>query len=95
MKHPQADELVWRCQILALMNRDLDHKKPYNANFNGECDICNEKIKVGEIFYFVGDKERMCSKCKLKIQAYFESVSSKFSATWNDARTGRKFVAPN
>ena len=95
MQHPQADELVWRCQILALMNRDLDNKRPYNANFNGECDICNEKIKVGEIFYFAGDKERMCSKCKLKIQKYFESIMSKFTTTWNDARTSTKFVAPN
>jgi hypothetical protein len=95
MKHPQDEELVWRCQILSLLDRDLDNKKPYNANFNGECDICNEKIKVGEIFYFIGEKERMCSRCKLKIKDYLESVIGKFSTAWNDARTSTKFVAPN
>jgi len=86
MKHPQDEELVWRCQILALLDRDLDNKRPYNANFNGECDICNEKIKTGEVFYFAGNKERMCSKCKLKIKSYLESVIDKFSTTWNGAR---------
>jgi hypothetical protein len=95
MQHPQAEELVWRVQILALLNRDLDNKRPYNANFNGECDICNEKIQAREVFYFAGDKERMCSKCKLKIKAYLEGIISKFSTTWNDARTSNKFVNPN
>jgi hypothetical protein len=95
MKHPQEDELVWRMQILALMNRDLDNKRPYNANFSGECDICNEKIKSGEVFYFAGDKERMCSKCKLRIQGYFEGIIDNFSRTCNTARLTTKFIFPN
>lgn len=95
MKHPQSDELEWRVQILALLNRDLDNKRPYNANFSGECDICNEKIKSGEVFYFAGDKERMCSKCKLKIKEYLNGVIDKFSNTWNSAKLSKKLIVPN
>jgi hypothetical protein len=91
----KIDKLEWETQILALLVRDLDNKKPYNANFNGECDICNEQLKVGEIFYFVGQKERMCSKCKLKIQGYFEEIINKISTALNNARHNTKFIAPN
>jgi len=62
-KHILRLQAEWRLQILALIVRDLENKKIFYATFNGECDVCNKPLKIGDGFYFLGQKERTCVKC--------------------------------
>jgi hypothetical protein len=49
--------------IKALLARDLQNKKSYDAMYPAECSQCGDDIFEGDTFYFMGEKEKVCQNC--------------------------------
>ena len=91
------NEIDYKIQILALLLRELEGKSGYTAGFDMECDICNEMIKKGALFTFMGKKERVCDPCLEKMHKFLDQSLEKLNDAWNAGRVKKsiKFVAPN
>lgn len=50
-------------KIKDVLMEELDNKKSFTANWDTECEICNQDIMEGDDFYFFGEKRKVCSNC--------------------------------
>lgn len=92
------NKLDYKIQILALLMRELESKNGYNAGFDMECDICNETIKKGDLFTFMGKKEKTCDPCLEKMHKFLEESLDRVTEAWHAERAKKdtkKFIALN
>lgn len=60
-------------EIFKILRDDLENKKSFNANWHTECDLCGVDMDEGDMFYFMGNKEKVCETCFDDIVGYIEN----------------------
>lgn len=57
-------------KIKRLLKEDILHRKEYESYNNTNCDLCSTPIYVGDIFFFIGEKQKMCKVCQKDIASH-------------------------
>ena len=61
--------------IIGVINRDLENKKVFIAEYDGRCSTCSHPILEGDEFIFMGNKEKICTaSCLPEIMDHLESL---------------------
>ena len=58
--------------IQEILEREIENKKSFNANYDTQCTHCRGFIAEGEEFYFFGNKEKTCQTCFDEILEYIK-----------------------
>lgn len=56
--------------IKRVLREDLEEKMQYNSYSVTWCDLCTGRIERGEKFSFMGNKKKMCNRCKKDIVSH-------------------------
>lgn len=57
-------------RIKRILKQEIDGKKPYTAYTNVICAFCDTEIAVGESFFFMAEKQKMCKACQKDIMSH-------------------------
>lgn len=57
-----------------ILLEELENKKSFEANWDTECSVGGEDILVGDTFYFMGEKKKVCQNCFAEIQEEVENL---------------------
>lgn len=49
--------------IVNLLIQLIENLKPFRAKWDTTCTSCGDSIWEGDTFYFVGDKDKVCTTC--------------------------------
>lgn len=60
--------------IKAILLEELENKKAFDATWEGTCNVGGEDIEVGDTFYFMGEKKKVCQNCFTEMQEVVEAL---------------------
>lgn len=57
-------------KIKRILKEDILNRKEYESYNNTNCDLCSKPIRLGEIFFFIGERQKMCKTCQKDIASH-------------------------
>jgi len=61
-------------EIRNLLLEEIEFKRPYRAAYEMACQFCGGDIHVNDVFYFFGDKKKVCIDCVDEFKAFILSA---------------------
>lgn len=51
-------------QVNDIIYQEFANKTPFDCKYRGNCDVCQLNLSEGDIFFFYGNKRKMCMDCQ-------------------------------
>lgn len=61
-------------ELKDILIEELEGKKPFDAMWSTDCNICGNSIEEGDEFFFFGDKQKVCGDCKAEMINLIEGI---------------------